>query len=388
MRIFRLMRLGLSAFTDSLFCRVLFCGLFSASISLPIHGAATNHTSNPPGIAWNVKGAWHVEGMLEPIHSGDAVQAGALLEPEVEDSAHSITILLPDGQSVLCECFTAKDCARGFRVPNLFRDADPFTAEMLGRIRAQLMHQRDQTTATPVESRQIAKEEAVAQLGAGSRIEIGGLAAKLSNGKYSGALRSFDARYPEQSDIPLEKSGPTIPLTVPGPGLFLLTIVDSMKWPRIEFMIAAVPPQDDTILKEFQKEHELLATWKEYYFGWPIHDFQRAYLESLMFNLPPDSSRGGLATTADPPRPDTTAEPAFTPAPGLSAGNLAISLHCATPGATIHYTEDSSQPMENSSVYHAPIIMKTIPITIKAFAEAPGKKDSSVVTGNFRIANP
>lgn len=385
MRIFRPTRLGLSAFTDSLCCLVLICGVF---FSLPIHGARINHALSAPGIAWNVKGAWHVEGIRDPILIGDAVPAGALLEPEVEDSAHSITILLPDGQSILYECFTAKDCSRGFRVPDLFREPDPSTAGMLRRIRARLREQRGKDTAAPAENQHIAKEEAVAQLGAGNRIEIGGLAAKLSNGKYSGALRSFDARYPEQTDIPLEKSGSSIALTVPGPGLFLLTITDSMKWPRIEFMIAAVPPRNDAILKEFQKEHELLAAWKEEYFGWPIHDFQRAYLESLMLNISPDSSRNAQTTMAQPPRPDATAEPAFTPTPGLSAGNLAISLHCATPGATIHYTEDSSQPMENSHVYHAPIIMKTMPITIKAFAEAPGKKDSSVVTGNFRIASP
>lgn len=387
MSICRLVRLGLSGFAGGHFCPILFCSLFAASLSIPINGATINDPSNAPGIAWNVKGAWHVEGLREPILTGDAIPAGTLLEPEVEDSAHSITILLPDGQSILYECFQAKDCARGFRVPYLFRKVDPFTAGMLARIRDQLMQQRGLKTANP-DKPHIAKDEAVAVLGAGSQIEIEGLAAKLSNGKYLGTLRSVDARYPQISGFPLEKSGPSIALTVPGPGLFLLTIVDSMKWPRIEFMVAVVPRQDDAVLKEFKKEHELLAAWKEDYFGWPVHDFQRAYLESLMLNIPPQASRGGQRRSEDPPRPGATAEPAFAPAPGVVAGNLAISLHCATPGATIHYTEDSSQPMENSPVYHAPIVMKTLPITIKAFAEAPGKKDSAVITGNFRIANP
>ncbi|HWG20115.1 MAG TPA: FN3 associated domain-containing protein [Terracidiphilus sp.] len=337
------------------------------------------------GIAWDVRGIWQVDGTAATLRGGDAVQPGSLLLPSASASDHSITILLPDGQRILCECFTAKDCARGFRVPSLFRAPEPFAAEMLGRIRAALVQQRGQTAALLAKEPRIARDEAVAVPGPENRIEIGGLAAALSNGEYFGDLRSFDARYPQQSGIPLEKSGRSIALTVPGPGLFLLTIIDSMKRPRIEFMIAVEPVQDSSVTKDFQEAHALMKEWREDFFNWPMHDFQRAFLQSLMLNIRPVPGSKREMERTDAPQSGVTAEPIFTPKPGVLEGDTAVTLQCATPGAVIHYTVDGSQPLENSPVYHAPILMKRVPLRIKACAESPGKRDSPVVTGNFRI---
>jgi chitinase len=78
-------------------------------------------------------------------------------------------------------------------------------------------------------------------------------------------------------------------------------------------------------------------------------------------------------------------EPKFSPEPGVFAGDTEVTLRCATPGAVIHYTFDGSQPVASSPVYAAPISVKGTELTIKAFASAPGKKDSAVVTGIYRI---
>jgi hypothetical protein len=78
-------------------------------------------------------------------------------------------------------------------------------------------------------------------------------------------------------------------------------------------------------------------------------------------------------------------EPAFAPKPGLFDKEVAVALQCKTPGATIHFTVDGSQPVSKSPVYHAPIIVKTSVLTVKAFASVPGRKDSPVVTGIFHI---
>ncbi len=363
--------------------------LFTLLLMMPyLYGSASlaqGAGESPFGIAWDVRGTWHVSGQHALILTADTIQPGALLEPGEGELSHSITILLPDGQEILCECFTAKDCARGFRVPALVRAPEPFAMEMLGRIRAALVQQRGKTAAMPATENHIARDETVAVLGPGNQIEIGGLAAALSNGKYFGELRSLDARYPNRSDIPLEKSGRSIALTVPGPGLFLLTIIDSMKWPRIEFMVAVEATQHSSVIKDFQEAHALMADWREDFFGWPMHDFQRAYLESLMLNIRPEPGSEREMASTDPPPPGVTAEPVFTPKPGVLAGDTAITLQCATPGAVIHYTIDSSQPFENSPVYHAPIFMKRIPLRIKAFAQSTGKEDSAVVIGNYRI---
>jgi hypothetical protein len=81
----------------------------------------------------------------------------------------------------------------------------------------------------------------------------------------------------------------------------------------------------------------------------------------------------------------TAGEPRLFPEPGVFAGDTEVTLQCDTPGATIHYTFDGSQPIANSPIYNAPISVKGTELTIKAFASVPGKKDSAVVTGIYRI---
>jgi hypothetical protein len=78
-------------------------------------------------------------------------------------------------------------------------------------------------------------------------------------------------------------------------------------------------------------------------------------------------------------------EPRLSPEPGVFGGDTEVTLRCDTPGATIHYTFDGSQPGASSPVYSAPISVKGTALTIKAFASVPGKRDSAVVTGIYRI---
>ncbi len=90
-------------------------------------------------------------------------------------------------------------------MPALIRAPEPSTADMLERIRAVLVQQRNQTGAALATESHIAGDETVAVAGPDNRIEIGGLAAALSNGEYFGDLRSFDAKYPEQPGISLHE---------------------------------------------------------------------------------------------------------------------------------------------------------------------------------------
>jgi hypothetical protein len=89
-----------------------------------------------------------------------------------------------------------------------------------------------------------------------------------------------------------------------------------------------------------------------------------------------------VATAA---KEQTVSEPKLFPEPGVFAGDVEVMLRCDIPGAIIHYTFDGSQPVASSPVYGAPISVKGTELTIKAFASAPGKKDSAVVTGIYRI---
>jgi hypothetical protein len=170
---------------------------------------------------------------------------------------------------------------------------------------------------------------------------------------------------------------------------------------RIDLFIAAVEPaRAANIARSYRDGATLMREWNTYYLGWPVHDFQRAYLTSLVLSpdaLPKDGlaaaagnipsqvrSPAGVADTAED-RTRVAAEPVFAPKPGLFDKEVAIALQCKMPGATIHFTVDGSQPVSNSPVYRAPIMVKTSVLTVKSFASVPGRKDSPVVTGIFRI---
>src|ERR1700691_3871049 len=181
----------------------------------------------PPGIAWQVRGSWQVEGKGEPLRTGDAVQPGSLLQPAEGTADDSITVLLPDGQPILYECFTAEDCARGFRVPSLYRNPEPLAVDMLARIREVLVRgQVDLSTGRQRKPR-LPRDEAIAVLGPDNRVDVAGLAARLSNGSYTYDLRPLDRAYPRQFHLALKKTAPSISIALPSAGIYFATITDA-----------------------------------------------------------------------------------------------------------------------------------------------------------------
>jgi hypothetical protein len=343
------------------------------------------------GIAWRVSGIWHMEGQKSPISSGDVIVPGSLLQPAEGALDHSITVLLPDGQRVLCECFSTKNCERGFRVPSLYREPDSVAIDLLGRVAAVSLQKAGD--GQPVQMRgdpTLPRDEVVATIGDGNKVEFAGLAAALSNGTYWYQVQPLSQGSKEQPRRSFEKSARSITLTLPSEGLFEVSIVDHLNTPRIDLLVAAArQPRAASLLKSFRDVQALLKQWNEDYQGWPIHDFQRCFLRSLLLRIPPSVQRGNAEPFITPAsrKVDVTAEPRFSPAPGVFQGDTEVSLQSKTSGATIHYTVDGSQPFTESSVYHAPIMVKGTELTIKAFASAKGKKDSPVVTGIFRIGD-
>ena len=218
-------------------------------------------------------------------------------------------------------------------------------------------------------------------------MRVEGLATKLPNGRFTYDLRPIDPARANQSRLVLEKTASFITLPLPSAGLYAVTIYDDRNTPRIQLSIAAIsPPQEASFKKSFHDAKELMRKWNDDFYGWPTHDFQWAYLESLVLDLQPKSdSQAAAPPPHDSSSEHVTAEPAFTPKAGLLTGDSNIVLHSETPGAVIHYTVDYSQPGAASAVYSAPIVVMGSGLTIKAFASAPGKKDSPVVSGTFRI---
>jgi hypothetical protein len=359
---------------------------------------AQKATEAPLGIAWQVRGSWQVDGRSASILSGDAVMPGSLLQAVDVGASHSIVILLPDGQRILYECFTSQDCERGFRVPLLYRKPRPFAVEMMARIQAQLYRESHNSSGSGSEGkRRLPRDEALAVLGPGNRVQVAGLVAHLDNGRYTYDLRRLDRTSAPEFHLAFEKQGSSIAFPIPSAGIYGLTIYDSLNTPRIDLFVAAVgPAQAANVTKSFNEVKALMEDWNSDKEGWPVHELQRAYLESLLGARPqpgaesnvasvPDPSPAGELTAKNSHRTGPTAEPTFTPRPGFYDGRTAIALHCDTPGATMRYTVDGSQPLDASPVYSAPIIVMGSGLTIKAFAAVAGKKDSAVVTGTYRI---
>lgn len=77
--------------------------------------------------------------------------------------------------------------------------------------------------------------------------------------------------------------------------------------------------------------------------------------------------------------------PSINPSSGECAANQLITITCTTPGSTIYYTEDDSDPTESSTEYTAPFTLGTAK-TIKAFAVATGLNDSDIASETYTIA--
>jgi hypothetical protein len=365
------------------------CALVLLGICLAAASNGQNIPKTPIGLAWQIKGSWHVDGQKQPVESGDAIIPGALLRPGLESTAHSITILLPDGQRVLYECFLDSDCARGFRIPMLYRKPDPSAVEMLWRIHAALMKEGQGQKSVTVPTRQmpLPRDEDVTVLNEQNLAEVFGLVGALPDGSYRYTLRAIGRVNARPIQKVFEKDKASIALEMPSPGLYDIQITDRLNTPRIDLVIAAVTPGNPDIDASFRDAKALLEDWNREFQGWPIHDFQRAYLEALMLHIDPQVPPVLSARMDRNTRASVVQEPVFVPRPGRLRGDTPVVLRCGTPAAAIHFTVDGSQPLMSSPVYSAPIMVKGTALTIKAFATARGKDQSAVVTGVFIIGD-
>ncbi len=86
--------------------------------------------------------------------------------------------------------------------------------------------------------------------------------------------------------------------------------------------------------------------------------------------------------TFDPGGNENAATPTFNPPAGVYGQPISVTISSATPGATIRYTMDGSNPTETSTPYTSPIPLDD-DATIKAIAFATGFDPSYVATANY-----
>lgn len=75
---------------------------------------------------------------------------------------------------------------------------------------------------------------------------------------------------------------------------------------------------------------------------------------------------------------------------GVYHEDIKISITCTTPGASIHWTMDGTEPDQTAPVYQNPLPVYGImdPVTISARAYADGMEPSTLVTATFAVEYP
>lgn len=76
--------------------------------------------------------------------------------------------------------------------------------------------------------------------------------------------------------------------------------------------------------------------------------------------------------------------PTFSPGAGTHYNNLSVTISSASPGVTIRYTDDGSNPNTNSTLYTAPLSI-TQTTTLKAKAFKSGWTDSQIATATYTL---
>jgi len=92
----------------------------------------------------------------------------------------------------------------------------------------------------------------------------------------------------------------------------------------------------------------------------------------------------GMRVAQSIPVIETVANPEFNPPAGSYLMAQEVSISCATPGASIHYTTDGSEPDESSALYSTPIFIDA-DATLKAKAFMEDWHASATASANYQI---
>jgi hypothetical protein len=252
------------------------------AVAVATEGGAT-------GMVWEKHGDWHLNGSPNTLRLGEAIPPGGLVTASAEASAHSIVILLPNGQRMLCECYEAKTCSQGFRVPAITPQPQPAVWDMFVAVRnVLLLRPATAETAIPAPARQeemAVNTEMVAAVSPQGEISIAAALRVLPSGKYELKV-SADGQTnapPPPSVQPLDWSvaQKVAQVRVGAPGLYKIRVSDQTNVERFDIEVLATSPASlaaETVGLKMARETTLKWTHE----GWPLHGFLRVYLESRL----------------------------------------------------------------------------------------------------------
>jgi hypothetical protein len=246
--------------------------------------------SDPTGMVWERHGDWHLNGSSDTLRLGEAIPPGGLITAGAEGSTHSMLILLPDGQRMLCECFESKICSQGFRVPAITPQPTPFVWNMFVAARnVLLLRPVAAETAFPKptgRAEMAGKFEMVAAVSPQGEISIAPALRVLPPGQYSLSVmkegqQAPAATIPALQPLDWNSGQPVAQVRVGGVGLYHIRVSDQAYIPRIEIeVLAASPASYPAEAAALKQTRETILDWIHTQQGWPLHPFLRVYLES------------------------------------------------------------------------------------------------------------
>jgi hypothetical protein len=254
--------------------------------------AAVAAGSGATGMVWEKHGDWHLNGSPNALRLGEAIPPGGLVTADVEGPVHSIVILLPDGQRMLCECYEAKTCSQGFRVPAINPQPQSVVWEMFVAVRnVLLLRPASAETAfpTPAGREEMAvNSEMVAAVSPQGEISIAPALRVLPSGQYGLRVardgQTTAATAPSVQPLDWSAAQKLAQVRVGGPGLYRIRVSDQANVPRFEIEVLATSPASlPAETAGLKTARETILKWTHE--GWSLHGFLRVYLESRLSAL-------------------------------------------------------------------------------------------------------
>jgi len=111
--------------------------------------------------------------------------------------------------------------------------------------------------------------------------------------------------------------------------------------------------------------------------------------QSYFFNMHSDAllnyDGGTISVLTLEPVKEKVAAPEFTPKAFTYTSAQTVTISCATPGATVKYTLDGTEPSETNGVTFTQPIVISSTTTLRAIAIKAGMADSYIATANYVI---
>jgi hypothetical protein len=253
------------------------------------HGVAAADEA-PSGMVWERHGEWHLNGSSAVLRLGEAIPPGGLLTAGAESPSHSMTVLMPDGQRMLCECYEAKSCSQGFRVPAITPRPSPEVWNMFVGVRNVLLLRpasAETPFATPTGRAATAgKVEMVAAMSPQGEVSIAPALRVLPSGQYSlsvandGSQAAASGR-PATQPLTWAAGQKAAPVRLPGSGLYRIRVLDQTYVPRLEIeVLTTTAPSLANEAAGLKQARQTVMGWNQTRGGWSLHDFLRVYLQS------------------------------------------------------------------------------------------------------------